>query len=59
MTMKLSSTAFSHDGSISGRFTCDGSNVSPPLAWSGLPAGTKSLVLVVADPDAPDPKARR
>jgi Raf kinase inhibitor-like YbhB/YbcL family protein len=57
MTMKLTSTAFAPDGSIPARYTCDGTNVSPPLAWSNLPAGTKSLALVVTDPDAPDPKA--
>ena len=57
MTMKLTSTAFNHETAIPSRFTCDGSNVSPPLSWSGLPAGTKSLALVVTDPDAPDPKA--
>ena len=41
------------------RYTCEGPDVSPPLAWSGVPEGTKSLVLVVDDPDAPDPKAPR
>jgi hypothetical protein len=39
------------------RFTCEGSDVSPPLAWSGVPEGTESVALVVDDPDAPDPKA--
>jgi hypothetical protein len=53
----LTSPAFKHDAGIPGRYTCDGSNVSPPLAWSGAPAGTKSLALIVTDPDAPDPKA--
>ena len=57
MTMKLTSTGFNHETAIPSRFTCDGTNVSPPLSWSGLPAGTKSLALVVTDPDAPDPKA--
>ena len=37
-------------------YTCQGKNVSPPLSWTGLPKGTKSLVLIVDDPDAPDPK---
>lgn len=55
--MKLESSAFSHDGVMPRRFSCDGENVSPPLAWSGLPVGTKSLVLIVDDPDAPDPQA--
>lgn len=57
MSMKLVSTAFTHEGSIPSRYTCDGSNVSPPLSWSQVPAGTKSLALIVTDPDAPDPKA--
>ena len=57
MTLSLTSSAFAAQGSIPAKFTCDGSNVSPPLGWSGVPKGTKSLVLVVADPDAPDPKA--
>jgi hypothetical protein len=57
MTMKLTSTAFAHEATIPSRYTCDGSNVSPPLAWKDAPAGTKSFALVVTDPDAPDPKA--
>ncbi len=55
--MKLESPAFSHLGEIPARFTCDGGDISPPLAWSDLPAGTKSLALIVDDPDAPDPLA--
>jgi Raf kinase inhibitor-like YbhB/YbcL family protein len=39
------------------KYTCEGADVSPPLAWSGVPAGTKSLALIVDDPDAPDPDA--
>lgn len=59
ITMKLTITspAFSHLGSIPKRFTCDGEDISPPLAWSGLPDGTKSIALIVDDPDAPDPAA--
>ena len=57
MTMKLTSTAFKNDASIPSRYTCDGANVSPPLAFATVPAGTKSLALIVTDPDAPDPKA--
>ena len=57
MPLTLTSTAFAHNGAISKRYTCQGEDVSLPLAWSGLPAGTKSLVLIVDDPDAPDPKA--
>jgi Raf kinase inhibitor-like YbhB/YbcL family protein len=57
MTMTLTSTAFAEGGAIPTRYTCEGDDVSPPLAWSALPAGTKSLALIVDDPDAPDPRA--
>jgi len=57
MSLTITSSAFSQNGEISGKYTCDGKDVSPPLAWSGLPAGTKSLALIVDDPDAPDPAA--
>src|SRR5260370_23661577 len=57
MTLSLRSTAFPPGGEIPKEYTCDGEDVSPPLAWSGTPAGTKSFVLIVDDPDAPDPKA--
>lgn len=57
MTMKLFSPAFSEKGSIPAVYTCDGEDISPPLDWTGLPAETKSLALIVDDPDAPDPKA--
>jgi Raf kinase inhibitor-like YbhB/YbcL family protein len=55
--MILTSSAFSHNGAIPKRHTCDGEDIAPPLSWSALPAGTKSLVLIVDDPDAPDPAA--
>ena len=55
--MELKSTAFTHNGDIPRPHTCEGSDQSPPLAWSGVPAGCKSLALVVDDPDAPDPSA--
>jgi Raf kinase inhibitor-like YbhB/YbcL family protein len=55
--MLLQSSAFSPQGDIPKRYTCDGENVSPPLKWSDLPAKTASLVLIVDDPDAPDPAA--
>ena len=55
--LKFTSPAFKHDAGIPSRYTCDGPNVSPPLAWSGAPAATKSFALIVTDPDAPDPKA--
>jgi len=56
-TMNLTSSAFTHQGEIPADFTCQGRNVSPPLSWSSLPAGTRSLALIVDDPDAPDPGA--
>jgi Raf kinase inhibitor-like YbhB/YbcL family protein len=59
MTLKLTSLAFRHGGEIPAKYTCDGNDVSPPLAWSAAPADAKSLVLVVDDPDAPDPAAPR
>jgi hypothetical protein len=55
--LKLSSTAFSHNGEIPKRYTCDDADLSPPLGWSDLPAGTQSLALIVDDPAAPDPAA--
>jgi hypothetical protein len=55
--MTLTSGAFAPGGAIPARYTCDGRDCSPALAWTGVPAGTKSLVLIVDDPDAPDPAA--
>lgn len=56
-TMELNSSAFAQNGDIPTLYTCEGSDQSPPLAWSGVPAGTKSLALIIDDPDAPDPAA--
>jgi len=57
MTLTLVSPAFIHGGNIPAIYTCDGKDRSPPLTWTGIPQGTKSLVLIVDDPDAPDPAA--
>jgi len=53
----FSSPAFGDGGTIPDIYTCVGRDISPPLAWGELPAGTRSLALVVDDPDAPDPEA--
>ncbi len=57
MALAITSSAFTHNGKVPILYTCDGQDISPPLTWSGLPEGTKSLALIVDDPDAPDPKA--
>ena len=51
--MELHSSAFAPQGNIPRRHTCEGEDTSPPLAWSHAPPGTRSLVLIVDDPDAP------
>jgi Raf kinase inhibitor-like YbhB/YbcL family protein len=55
--MRIGSTAFTHEGAIPSLYTCEGKDVSPPISWSEVPPGTKSLALIVDDPDAPDPAA--
>ena len=55
--MEITSTAFAHNEEIPSIYTCDESDISPPLTWKDVPESTKSLVLIVDDPDAPDPKA--
>ena len=55
--MKITSPAFAQNDSIPAKYTCDGKDISPPLRWSGAPANAQSLVLIVDDPDAPDPAA--
>ena len=55
--MRIGSSAFNHQGGIPKVHTCDGQDTSPPLAWTEVPPNAKSLVLIVDDPDAPDPKA--
>lgn len=55
MEMTITSTAFAPNEPIPVRHTCEGDDLSPPVAWSGVPPGARSLVLIVDDPDAPDP----
>lgn len=55
--MKITSSVFQHEGEIPSKYTCEGDDISVPLAWSGVPAEARSLALIVDDPDAPDPKA--
>lgn len=57
MSFTLTSPAFAHNAMMPSQQTCEGRNISPPLAWTAPPAGTRSLALIVDDPDAPDPDA--
>ncbi len=57
MAMTISSSAFADQAAIPSRYTCQGEDHSPPLSWRDVPASAKSLVLIVDDPDAPDPAA--
>ena len=59
MTIAVTSTAFQSGGQIPSKYTADGEDVSPPLAWSGVPEGAKELALICDDPDAPSPKRPR
>jgi Raf kinase inhibitor-like YbhB/YbcL family protein len=59
MSLAITSPAFAHNGPIPEKYTCDGENLSPPLVWTGCPDKGRSLVLIVDDPDAPDPDAPR
>ena len=53
MAFELTSSAFAHEQAIPQKYSCDGENVSPPLAWSEPPAGAQSFALICEDPDAP------
>jgi Raf kinase inhibitor-like YbhB/YbcL family protein len=57
MAFSIVCKGLGHGGEMPAKNTCDGANVSPPLSWSGVPPNAKSLVLIVDDPDAPDPAA--
>ena len=55
--MQITSTALGAMAEIPRRYTCEGDALAPPLGWSGVPSAAHSLVLIVDDPDAPDPAA--
>lgn len=55
--LTLKSTVFTNGGEIPAKYTCEGADIAPPLVWEGLPEQARSLVLIIDDPDAPDPKA--
>ncbi|MBI9021339.1 MAG: YbhB/YbcL family Raf kinase inhibitor-like protein, partial [Verrucomicrobia bacterium] len=57
MSLTLISPAFTNGAPIPRQYTCEGKDISPPLQWNGVPEQTRSLVLIVDDPDAPDPQA--
>jgi Raf kinase inhibitor-like YbhB/YbcL family protein len=57
MALTITSPAFKQGGKVPSAYTCEGDDLSPPLSFEGAPQGTKSLALVIDDPDAPDPKA--
>ena len=59
MTLTITSAAFEDGGAMAARYTCEGQDTAPPLQWKGVPEGTRSLALIVDDPDAPDPAAPR
>jgi Raf kinase inhibitor-like YbhB/YbcL family protein len=59
MALKIESPSFDDGSELPTAYTCDADGRSPPLRWSGVPDGTRSLALIIEDPDAPDPAAPR
>ena len=59
MALALTSDAFENGKEIPAVHTCEGKDVSPAIAWSGVPSSARSLALIMDDPDAPDPAAPR
>ena len=59
MVFAIMSPSFADQAEIPIQYTCEGKDIAPPLAWTDVPAGTKSLAIIVDDPDAPDPRAPR
>jgi len=57
MALTLISSVFANNGAIPSLYTCQGSDIAPPISWSNIPKEAKSLVLIMDDPDAPDPAA--
>jgi Raf kinase inhibitor-like YbhB/YbcL family protein len=57
VTLTLRSRVFDNGDTIPSKYTCVGADISPPLTWVGVPKTARSLVLIVDDPDAPDPRA--
>ncbi len=57
MSLSIESTAFVHEGEIPSKYTCQGEDIAPSLEWEGVSEDAVSLVLIVDDPDAPDPAA--
>lgn len=58
MTLTVNSPAFDNGGVIPSKYTCDGENVSPGIAWEGVPEGTRSLIIIMEDHDIPMPWLR-
>ncbi len=57
MGLTITSSVFAEGGEIPSEYTCQGEDISPALSWFSVPDGTRSLALIVDDPDAPDPAA--